>query len=151
MTLQECIDELERDYNDKCVMLTDANLEQPGPIILWVSKAMQELTGYTLEEMCGSSPRMLRGPKSDRRVLDRLKSTLKEGEIFEGAIINYRKDKSEFCKAWRVAPIRNKDGSLTNYIAVHMEIPDLSEYAPIIEQIVAIHRKILQRLEALPD
>ena len=69
------------------VIVTDADLDAPGPRILYVNRAFTDLTGYGSEEVVGQSPRILQGPKSDLSVLRTIKAALIHGREFKGEII----------------------------------------------------------------
>ena len=61
------------------VLITDADLTSPGPNILYANAAFCRLTGYSVEELVGRSPRLLQGPRTDRAVLDDLRLKLERG------------------------------------------------------------------------
>ncbi len=100
------------------VMITEAGSGYP---IVYVNPALCELTGYGPHEMIGKSPAMLQGPNTDQRVLDKLKETIGDGDLFHGRTINYRKDGSEFVMEWKIVPIRNEDGEIAHYLAIQRE------------------------------
>lgn len=106
----------------EAVLITDAQLEAPGPHIVFVNDAFLSMTGYAAEEVIGKTPRILQGPKTDRKVLDRLRDDLMQGKIFQGEAINYRKDRSEYLQAWRVAPILDAEGRIGHYVATLRDI-----------------------------
>ena len=59
------------------VLITEAEpLDKPGPRIEYVNEAFEEMTGYSAEEVLGKMPRVLKGPETDRSVLDSLRETL---------------------------------------------------------------------------
>lgn len=72
------------------VTITTADLDAPGPVIVYVNAALCRMTGYGPEDLLGQSPRILQGPRSDRAVLDDLRLRLDAGEPFEGQTWNYR-------------------------------------------------------------
>jgi hypothetical protein len=51
-------------------------------------------------------------------VIDRLNGDIREGRVFKGRAINYRKDGSEFMMQWKIAPIRNEKDEITHYLAI---------------------------------
>src|SRR5215470_8598257 len=93
------------EQSTESVLITTAQLDLPGPQIVYVNPAFTRMTGYAREEVIGKTPRMLQGPKTDRSVLNRLRRDCAEGKVFHGEVINYRKDGSEFCLDWTVAPL----------------------------------------------
>jgi PAS domain S-box-containing protein len=106
------------------ILITDLNLEEPGPEIVYVNNAFTEITGYTAEEVIGKSPRILQGPKSDHAVLERLKERLKNGRSFFGQTVNYRKDGSEFINQWDAHPLTNEKGELTHWVSYQHDITE---------------------------
>jgi PAS domain S-box-containing protein len=104
------------------VCITDADLDEPGPRIVYVNPAFERMTGYTAEEVLGRNPRFLQGEQSDRRVLDRLRADLEAGRPFQGETFNYRKDGTPFTMAWRVAAVTDEHGRPTHYVAAQDDL-----------------------------
>lgn len=105
------------------VMLTDADLDEPGPRILYVNPACETLTGYRADQLVGQSPRLLQGSVTDRAVLDRARAEMEAGNGFEGRIINYRADGTPFVMAWRVSPVCD-GGETTGFVAIQDDVTD---------------------------
>ncbi|MBL7994872.1 PAS domain S-box protein [bacterium] len=106
------------------VLITDANLDPPGPKIVFVNPGFSKMTGYTSEEVIGKSPRLMQGPNTDRKVLDRLKHCLENGEPFFGEAINYRKDGTEYFLEWHISPVRDAAGKITHFVSVQRDISE---------------------------
>ncbi len=112
------------EQSKESIVITDAQLDLPGPRILFVNPAFTEATGYTAGEVLGKTPRILQGPRSDRAALRRLRESLSRGEVFAGETINYRKDGTEYTQEWQVAPIRNVSGAITHFVAIARDITE---------------------------
>ncbi len=110
------------EQSKEAIMITDAELDLPGPKIIFVNPAFMQMTGYTAAEVIGRTPRMLQGPRTDRAVLNRLRYDLEQGEMFAGETVNYRKDGTEFDLEWQIAPMRNASGAITHFVAVERDI-----------------------------
>lgn len=108
------------DYDS--ILITELDLEKPGPRIVYVNKGFEKLTGYKKEEVIGKTPRILQGPKTDRKTLNRLKKSLREGKSFFGQAINYRKDGSEFIMQWDIHPLHNDKGEITYWVSYQQDI-----------------------------
>jgi PAS domain S-box-containing protein len=108
----------------EAILITDAQLDLPGPRVVFVNPAFTRMTGYTSSEILGKTPRILQGPRTDRSVLSRLRRNLELGEVFEGEAINYRKDGTEFFLEWQITPIRNSSGKCTHYLAIQRDISE---------------------------
>jgi len=94
----------------------------PQEHFLYVNEAFKKKTGYTEEELVGKSPRILQGPKTDRKIINSLKQKLKNGEDFFGTAINYRKDGSEYIVRWHITALKNKSNETIAYISYQKEI-----------------------------
>ncbi|MDB6129128.1 MAG: domain S-box-containing protein, partial [Verrucomicrobiales bacterium] len=110
------------EQSKESILITDARLDFPGPAIIFANPAFTRMTGYTAVEVIGKTPRILQGPRTDREMMQRLRDTLKVGEVFQGETYNYRKDGSEFLLEWQIAPIRNSSGELTHFVAIQRDI-----------------------------
>lgn len=63
----------------EAILITSAELDEPGPRIEYANAAFVRLTGYALDEVIGRSPRLLQGPRTERAELDRARSLLEAG------------------------------------------------------------------------
>lgn len=104
------------------IVITTADLELPGPTIVYVNRAFEQMTGYSAQETLGKTPRMLQGPETDRRILDELRRSLQAGRRFSGVVINYRKDGTKFWLEWRISPVRDAAGRITHWLSFQRDI-----------------------------
>jgi len=56
------------EQSDYAVVITTAQLDPPGPEIVYVNDPVTRLTGYTREELVGATPRIHQGPATERAV-----------------------------------------------------------------------------------
>ena len=101
----------------EALVITTAELDPPGPEIVYVNEAFCQMSGYTREELVGDTPRIMQGPKTSRSELDRLRHQLSLGKPYEGEIVNYRKDASEFVIEWYIVPLRDSSGEISHWMA----------------------------------
>ena len=105
------------------IMVTDAELEPPdGPRIIYANKAWFDMTGYTREDIKGKTPRIMQGPRTDRRVLDDLREKLSNREVFHGQTWNYRKDKKPFLMNWYCYAVYGDASKALYYIAEQEDV-----------------------------
>lgn len=116
---------IKHDYDS--ILITELNLDKPGPRIIYVNDGFTKMTGYSKEEVIGKTPRILQGEKTDRHVLDRLKKRLVDGHAFFGHTVNYKKDGSEFINQWDIHPLTNKEGEVTYWVSYQRDITDRQE------------------------
>jgi len=106
------------------IMLTDTELDKPGPRILWVNPAFTDITGYERTEVLGKTPRILQGADTDESELRRLRRRLEAGERFEGETVNYRKDGTPFVNHWSIAPVHGEDGGIDYWVSVQRDVTE---------------------------
>ena len=109
--------------NEPIIIMT-AQLDPPGPQIIYVSPAFTKMTGYAPDEAIGKTPHILEGPNTNRSVLSQLCKDCMEGRVFHGETINYRKDRSEFHLEWTAGPVRNERGEVTHFAAAQLDVTE---------------------------
>ncbi len=110
------------------IVITDAHLDAPGPRIVYANPTFERLTGYTLDEVRGKSPRILQGPLTDRALMKQLREDLAAERAFEGCTYNYRKDGSTYIVRWRIEPIR-EEGRVTHWVSIQRDVTELEDHA----------------------
>ncbi len=131
----------------EAVLITDAQLDAPGPRIVFANPAFTRLTGYGLDEIIGQNPRILQGPRTDPAVSRRLRAELERGETFSGASVNYRKDGSEYDQEWQIGPILDAQGTITHYVAVQRDVTERNRTAQALQDSNREHRELAAQLE----
>ena len=110
------------DQTFDAIIITDVELDLPGPRIVYANPAFCRMTGYAAEALLGSTPRLLHGELTDRRVLDRLRSDLEQHGSFQGRAVNYRRDGTAFTMEWSISTLRGDDGAPQFYVAVQRDV-----------------------------
>lgn len=106
------------------VLITDDDLDWPGPRIVFVNDAMCRITGYAAHELVGKSPRILQGDGSDRETLDRIKKELSAGSSCRAELVNYRKDGSPYNGELFITPLVDAGGRRTNFVSIHRDVTE---------------------------
>lgn len=114
--------ELAAAYDPYSVIVTTAELDLPGPQIVYANSAFTRMTGYSIGELLGRTPRILQGPKTDPELLKRLRTTLNAGEDFIARTINYKRDGTEFEIEWIINHLKDSSGRTTHYVAIQRDI-----------------------------
>jgi len=104
------------------ILITTADLDAPGPRIVYVNPAFERMTGWSAADAVGNSPRILQGEKTDHAKFLGLRETLQRGESWEGQAINYRRDGTPFMMEWSITPLRNLADEVTHYVAVQRDV-----------------------------
>lgn len=101
------------------ILITDrqGNIEYANP-------RFTELTGYTLEEVQGRNPRLLRSGETSEDDYRRLWETITHGGEWRGEFHNRRKDGSLFWEYASISPIVDEAGRVTHFLAVKEDITE---------------------------
>jgi PAS domain S-box-containing protein len=93
--------------------------------ILWVNPAFTELSGYTLEEVKGQNPRLLKSGEHGPQVYAALWQTITSGKSWRGEMVNRRKDGSTYVEEMTITPVRAAaTGEITNFIAIKVDVTE---------------------------
>jgi PAS domain S-box-containing protein len=110
--------------------LSQAVEQNPASIVItdlegrieYVNQAFVRNSGYSLDEAIGQNSRMLQSGKTPPERFRAMWETLASGGSWSGELINRRKDGSEYVEFIVIAPVRQPDGQVSNYIAVKNDI-----------------------------
>ena len=118
--LDACVSKL----ND-IVLVTEAEpIAEPGPKIVFVNEAFERITGYTSAEVLGGNPRFLQEVKTDRIVLNEIRTALAQQQPIHRQIVNHRKDGTEYWMDIDIVPIFNGGGKCTHFVAFERDITE---------------------------
>ena len=111
------------DVADDGIVISDAST--PDAPIVYVSPSFERLVGYSAEEILGTNCRMVQGPGTDPETVKQIAISLQQGKVFQGEILNYRKDGTPFWNFLRIAPIRDKSGKVTHHVGTQSDVTEL--------------------------
>jgi len=99
------------------ILITD-----PAGNIEYVNPAFERITGYSNEEALGHNPRILKSGKNNPAVYADLWQTIKRGGVWEGQLVNKKKDGTMFSERATISAVRDKSGQVTHYVAVKKDM-----------------------------
>lgn len=89
--------------------------------VLTVNNAFVTLTGYTQADIQGKTCAILQGEGSDPSVKNSIQMAMAKHEAIECEILNYHKSGRAFWNQLSIAPVRNAEGAVTNYVGVQRD------------------------------
>ncbi len=104
------------------ILVTDAQSR-----ILRVNRAFSAITGYTEEEIVGSTPALLKSGRHDEAFYQNLWQRIKEEGRWQGEIWNRRKNGEVYPEWLSINVLRDNEGQITHYVAIFSDITEKKE------------------------
>jgi PAS domain S-box-containing protein len=105
------------DLGGDVVFVTDRN-----GTILDVNDAFVRVTGYARSEAIGATPKLLSSGYQDRAFYRDLWDTILRGEVWEGQLIDRRRDGLLRTHRATISPVLDESGQITHFVAVERDI-----------------------------
>lgn len=99
------------------ILITDA-----AGTIVYANPAFSRVTGYAMQEVLGRNPSILKSGRHDADFYGDMWQTISGGHVWQGHLINRRKDGSLYEEDASISPIRDRDGQVVSYVAVKRDI-----------------------------
>lgn len=100
-----------------CVAISDTR-----GVLEYVNPAFESMSGYSADEVLGSTFKRLQSGIHDEAFYDDLRATLASGECWHGHFINRKKDGSLYEEEATISPVRDGNGVVTGYVAVKRDV-----------------------------
>ncbi len=105
------------EYSPVSIVITNAAGDME-----YINPRFTEVTGYTLDEVVGKNPRILKSGRVPHHVYETLWRTIKEGNTWRGELLNKKKNGELFWEMVRISPVTDPAGRITNFVAVKEDI-----------------------------
>ncbi|MCF6157984.1 MAG: PAS domain S-box protein [wastewater metagenome] len=110
------------EQNPGIVIITDAHAN-----IEYVNPKFTELTGYTLEEVRGKNPRILKSEKTPPEVYGQLwNAAILTGE-WHGELINRKKNGELYWEFAHISPVKDSQGTITHFMKIAEDITRIKQ------------------------
>jgi PAS domain S-box-containing protein len=106
------------------IIITDNGANGKNQKIIFVNSAFTKITGYTLDDVFGKSPKILQGPNSDRISIANIQKSIQEKKPVKAELINYSKSGEEFWVDVSIVPVFNEEEVVTHWISTQRNITE---------------------------
>jgi PAS domain S-box-containing protein len=110
--------------NDAIVITEAEPIDEPGPRILYVNKAFTRMSGHSLEDVIGKTPRILQGPDTDRAARAKIRAALEKWRPVMVELVNYRNDGMPFWVELSIVPVANEKGWFTHWVSIQRDMTE---------------------------
>jgi PAS domain S-box-containing protein len=119
-----------RQQEDLLRKLSRAVEQSPSTVVItdlkgdieYVNPKFTALTGYTLDEVRGQNPRILKSGHTPDTEYAEMWRAISAGREWRGEFLNKKKNGDLYWEAASISPIRDADGQITHYLAVKEDI-----------------------------
>lgn len=91
-------------------------------IINYTNPKFTEVTGYSSDDALGKNPRILKSGITSNQIYTDLWQTITSGKIWQGELINKKKNGELFWVNKSVSPILDSQGQITNFVSIAEDI-----------------------------
>jgi len=97
-------------------------------LIQWVNPAFESMTGYSPQEVIGKNTRFLSSGVQDIKFYKNMWNTICSGVVWQGELVNKRKDGSLYTEEMTIAPLVDTDGKVVNFIAIKQDVTERKRF-----------------------
>jgi PAS domain S-box-containing protein len=123
-----------RALDEAPVGITITDPERPDNPMVYVNDRFVEMIGYGRDESIGVNCRLLQGPDTDDEPVSRLREAVDAEEPVSVELLNYRKDGTSFWNRVSIAPIRDADGRVTEWVGFQEDITAFKERETVLKR-----------------
>jgi PAS domain S-box-containing protein len=124
-------------------------ITNPAGDIEYVNPSFVEVTGYTLAEVLGKNPRVLKSGEKSPEAYRELWQTITAGKEWRGEFHNRKKNGELYWESASISPIRDPAGRITHYVAVKEDITARKQTEAERDQLIQDLQQALANVKSL--
>ncbi len=101
----------------EAVLIADTNWN-----ICYVNPAFERISGYSKNELLGRASSIIGSAKYDSFFFGNMRESLSRGDVWSGRITSTRKDETTYEAEVTASPVRDKSGTIINFVSIHRDI-----------------------------
>jgi PAS domain S-box-containing protein len=133
------------DQSTDMVIITDSNDK-----IQYVNRAFEKLTGFPKDEVIGKSPELLESGEHATDFYQNIYDTIMSGNVFEGQIIDRKKDGEIFHLESTITPLRDTEGAITYFVQTGKDITERKLAEESLKRAHEVYRRAIENAEGVP-
>ncbi|WP_153638153.1 PAS domain S-box protein [Prolixibacter sp. NT017] len=106
--------------------------------IQYVNPNFTRVTGYSQEEVIGETPFIMRSGEHPDEFFEDMVNTIRSGKIWNGEILNKKKNGEVLWETVIITPIQQKSGKISHYVVLQ---EDISEKKKLFDELVEAKEK----------
>ncbi|MBC2602501.1 ATP-binding protein [Puniceicoccus vermicola] len=127
------------EVSNSSIVFTDARGN-----ITYVNPAFVERTGYSVDEVLGKNPRILKSGRIDKSIYENLWKTISAGGTWSGQMQNKAKDGTLFWEQATIFPVFDREREISQYVAIKEDITAQKRTETILRCVGTANQLLLQ-------
>jgi PAS domain S-box-containing protein len=111
--------------------------------IQWANSSFLRLSGYQMDEIIGrTNGELTKSGQQNKLFYKELWSTIKNGKIWSGELINQRKNGTLYPEELSITPVLDELGKIRNFIAIKIDITDRKAFEESLRSAIAKEKEL---------
>jgi len=115
--------------------------------IEYVNRKFTTTTGYTVAEVIGKNPRILKSGELSDLVYENMWKTIKSGGTWSGEFHNRKKNGELYWEWADISPLVNESGEVTHFVAIKEDITERKKTAEALRESELRFRQLAETIE----
>lgn len=112
--------------------------------IIWVNQSTERLTGYSLSELIGKSPKMFQFAGTDPLTLEKIRIGLQNKRKIREEVLNRSKSGNTYWVELHIEPFFDEFGELEGYLAIEVDVTDRKRYEEELKNALEKEKEVSQ-------
>jgi len=112
--------------------------------VVWANPAFSRLTGYGLDEVVGRSLGVLKSGQQAPVFYTELWETILSGRVWQGQLVNRRKDGSLYHEEMTITPVRDEEEVVTHFVAIKQDVTERRRAEENLQDLYRLFRSLME-------
>ncbi len=112
--------------------------------VVWANPAFSRLTGYGLDEVVGRSLGVLKSGQQAPAFYTDLWDTILSGRVWQGPLVNRRKDGSLYHEEMTITPVRDEEEVVTHFVAIKQDVTERRRAEENLQDLYRLFRSLME-------
>lgn len=130
-------------FQDAILIVEKPEHTDADPVIVFANQQIEELTGYSPEELRGKSPRILNSDESDQERLAEIHHAILNNLHYTTEMRNFHRDGTAYWVQVTLTPLCDATGTFTHYMSVNRDITHQRQ----VEDRILMHNSVLDQIQ----